>query len=90
MENYSLVEGLVSRSNQDGTVIIMKMDEGNNFFKINGVAAFFWKELSQNKKTDEIVLSILENYETSKEEVERDVLNFIKVLIEKELIVKAK
>jgi len=33
---------LISRLNQDNTVIIMKTDSSEVFYKINGAAAFIW------------------------------------------------
>ena len=39
-----ITQGVVSRRNQDGTVILMKLDESNLFFKIDGLAAALWGE----------------------------------------------
>ena len=33
---------LVSRKNQDGTVILMKLDDSSVFYKINGFASILW------------------------------------------------
>lgn len=88
MDNYIVEEGIVSRSNQDGTVIIMKMDDGNTFFKINGVAAYFWKELALKKEINSIVKDILNNYDVEESKLRSDLENLINTLSNKALIKK--
>jgi hypothetical protein len=86
--NYAVVESVVSRANQDGTVVIMKMDEGNVFFKINGVAAEVWRELSIQKNITEITQNIILSYNESEEKIISDVKFFLETLMTKELIKK--
>jgi hypothetical protein len=86
--NYAVKESIVSRTNQDGTVIIMKMDEGNTFFKINGVAAEVWKELSTKKNINQIAAEIVNTYDASEKTIETDIKNFVETLLSKELIQK--
>lgn len=87
--NYVIQESIVSRSNQDGTVIIMRMDEGNTFFKINGVAAQVWKELSCKKNINQIMTELIATYNAPQDKIKSDVENFIKTLLTKDLIQKA-
>ena len=86
--NYFLTENIVSRVNQDGTVIIMKMDEGNTFYKINGVAAEVWKELSTKKNINQIVDEVISNYEAPEEKIRNDIKIFVETLLAKDLILK--
>lgn len=86
--NYIIPEGIVSRSNQDGTVILMKMDESNTFFKINGVAAEVWKELSTKKHINQIATEIMDNYDASAEKITTDIKQFVETLLAKDLIQK--
>lgn len=85
---FAVQENIVSRSNQDGTVVIMKMDDGNTFFKINGVAAMVWKELSKSRKINEITKEIIENYNAPESVILSDINNFLQTLLQKELIKK--
>lgn len=39
---FETVKNIVSRKNQDGTVIVMKLDDNNIFFKIEGLCALIW------------------------------------------------
>ena len=87
--NYVVQESVVSRANQDGTVIIMKMDEGNTFFKINGVAAEVWKELSNNKNINQICVEIINSYNENEEKIKNDITNFVETLLTKDLIKKS-
>lgn len=87
--NYVVHESVVSRANQDGTVILMKMDEGNTFFKINGVAAEVWKELSNKRDLNQIANDLVMNYDASEEKIKKDMGNLIDTLLTKNLIKKA-
>ena len=87
--NYLIPEDIVSRSNQDGTVILMKMDEGNSFFKINGVAAEVWKEMVAKKGLNEIAQTMYSTYNAPKEQIDTDIKNFLETLMSKNLITKA-
>jgi hypothetical protein len=86
--NYVIPEGIVSRSNQDGTVILMKMDESNTFFKINGVAAIVWRELATQKDINQIVLETIESYDAPKEKIISDIKAFVETLLAKDLVQK--
>jgi hypothetical protein len=84
--NYIVQENVVARTNQDGTIILMKMDEGNTFFKINGVAAEVWKELSTQKNINQIVTDIVSGYNAPEETIKTDIKNFVETLLTKDLI----
>ncbi|AUN99944.1 PqqD family protein [Bacteriovorax stolpii] len=87
--NYSIPEDIVSRSNQDGTVILMKMDEGSTFFKINGAAAEIWKEMVAKKDLNQIAEEMFSTYNAPKEQIQSDIKNFVETLVSKNLLVKA-
>jgi hypothetical protein len=77
---------LVCRENQDGTVIVMKVDDSDNFFKIDGVAALIWNQLNNHKSLNEAYQSILEQYDVEASKLESDIQHFIETLSSKELI----
>lgn len=87
--NYVVQESVVSRANQDGTVILMKMDEGNTFFKINGVAAEVWKELSSKKDINQIADEMANAYDAPKDKIITDMKNLVETLLTKDLIKQA-
>ncbi len=62
--------------------------EFNGIITINEVGAFIWKLLSEEKTTDEIIESILDEYEIDKAIVDKDVHRFIDYLIENNIIEK--
>ena len=85
-QNYEVYEDVVSRDNQDGTVIVMKMDEGNMFFKLTNISAEIWRELTQKKGLNQIFSDVMENYDVSEEVLRQDVTHLMKGLVEKRLI----
>jgi hypothetical protein len=86
--NYSISENVVSRANQDGTIVLMKLDEGDTFFKINGVAAVVWKELSLKKNLNQIAEEIMNDYNVSADKLTTDMNKLLATLVEKDLIQK--
>jgi hypothetical protein len=86
--NYELASDIVSRVNQDGTVIIMKMDDSNSFFKINGIAAEIWSGLSSQKNIDAITADIISNYDVTPEVLAKDFESLVATLLQKNLLNK--
>ena len=87
-QQYVIASDIVSRNNTDGSVVIMKMDDSNNFFKINGVSADIWNGLSNQKNLNTIASDILNNYDITDDIVLKDINSVIHTLLEKNLIKK--
>lgn len=85
---FEVAEDVVFRTNKDGTVVIMRMDDSNNFYKIDGVAAKIWTELSGNLSLEMIQNNILNEYEVSSEKIATDSEHLIASLLQKNLIKK--
>ncbi|NPA17000.1 MAG: HPr-rel-A system PqqD family peptide chaperone [Aquificae bacterium] len=49
-------------------------------FTVNQTGLFILKELKEGKSQEEIVQDLVENFEVSKEEAERDLVDFIEKL----------
>lgn len=77
---------LVARNNDDGTIVVMRMDESNLFFKIEGVAADVWKGLNANKGLKDIVAEIQSSYDVTEEDLIKDVEKFLNDLKGRDLI----
>lgn len=74
-------EQLVCRKNQDGTVILMRMDESSNFYKITGVATEVWEKLQNKVSLENIYTELSEKYSVSKKQIIEDTENFIADLV---------
>lgn len=57
-QNYQASSNLISRRNQNNTAIVMKVDDANVFYKIDGVAAYVW-HLFQTPATAQFALNTL-------------------------------
>lgn len=68
---------IVSRKNDDGTTILMKMDDSETFYKIDGVAAEVWNKLSDGMALASVVNEIVEKYDTETSVVEADIQNLV-------------
>lgn len=85
-QNYEVYEDVVSRDNQDGTVIVMKMDEGNSFFKLTNISADIWRELTQKKDLNQIFNEVMNSYDVSEEVLRQDIEKLMKGLVERRLL----
>ncbi|MCR9202941.1 MAG: PqqD family protein [Halobacteriovoraceae bacterium] len=77
---------LVARNNEDGTIVVMKMDESNLFFKIEGVATQVWKGLNENKNLKQIFADIKSEYDVSDDQLLKDIESFLTDLNGRDLV----
>lgn len=74
----ALAEDIVCRVNQDGTVIVMKMNEDEFFYKINGVAAEMWQKFSTEQTClGHVIEGIAKNYSMATEQILKDSQEFL-------------
>lgn len=85
-KSITLKDDLVARNNDDGTIVIMRMDESSLFFKIDGVAADIWKGLGKNQGLKEIFAEIKSQYDVEDEQLLSDISTFIGDLESRDLI----
>lgn len=85
-KQVKLTPDLVARNNDDGTIVVMRMDESNLFFKIDGVAAEVWKGLNANKGLQEIFDEIKGSYDVTDDQLKGDMEKFLNDLKGRDLI----
>ncbi len=85
-KSIKVQEDLVARNNDDGTIVVMRMDESNLFFKIDGVAAEVWKGLNANKNLKQIYADIKAGYDVSDDQLLNDMEAFIGDLQSRDLV----
>lgn len=85
-KQVTVTPDLVARNNDDGTIVVMRMDESNLFFKIDGVAAEVWKGINANKGLEDIFNEIKSSYDVTDEQLQSDMENFLSDLKGRDLI----
>lgn len=85
--NIEVASEVVSRTSNDGTVIVMKMTDDDFFYKINGVSAEIWLKFS-NKKANlgEIINELAQNYNLPAEKIRTDAQVFLNKALDLKLI----
>jgi hypothetical protein len=69
----------VCRINQDGTVILMKMDDSDFIYKINGVAGEMYQMFHAGKlNLGDVVTELAANYQISPDKILSDAQEFLK------------
>jgi ribosome-associated translation inhibitor RaiA len=76
----NISDEIVVRENKDGTVIAMKMDDGDLFYKIDGAAAKIFKDLRKNKDLKTSVQEIADFFKVELVHVQKDASEFLKQL----------
>jgi len=78
---------VVSRTSNDGTIIVMKMTDDDFFYKINGVAAEMWLKFNdKNLDLGQIIDELSEVYGVPKEQIKSDAQAFLNKALELKLI----
>lgn len=68
---------IVVRENKDGTVIAMKMDDGDLFYKIDGAAAKIFKDLRKSITLESSVEEVARFFKIDRKLVHEDASAFL-------------
>lgn len=71
--SFKISDDIVSRKNSDGTVIVMKMEDGDIFYKMNGISASVFKEMENGKQIVEICENIMNEFNVAEDKLVKDV-----------------
>ncbi len=83
-------EEIISFKEIDGEIVFFHKEE-RNLYELNETANFIWKELIKGKKPKDVIRSMQKKFKEIKKEVlEKDVLDFIKKLIDKKIFLVKK
>lgn len=86
---YEAKKSLISRLNQDNTVIIMKTDNTEIFYKINGVAALIWNLFKSPASPAQILAAVTAQFpQVSPEQIKDDFNSFMNKIVGLELLDK--
>lgn len=78
--NVIFSEEIVVRENRDGTVIVMKMDDTDLFYKINGAAADIFKDLRNDIEIKDTISKTAQKYNIDQSRVHSDLSDFLRKL----------
>ena len=90
-EVFKKREEIVTREIAGDTILVPirgRLADMQNIFSLNPVADYIWRQLNGEKSVEEIGSEILEKYDMKKEEVDKDLSEFIANLIKEDLIVR--
>jgi hypothetical protein len=72
-------DSVISRRNQNGTVILMRLDKASSFYKVDGIAAEVWACLEAPKHLETLIDAMNERY-PAKKTLRRDIDDLVKKL----------
>ena len=77
---YQRAENIVSRKIAGETILVPirgKLADMQNIFTLNAVGAYIWNQLDGTKSLALILESVLDHFEVSRQEAEKDILEFM-------------
>jgi hypothetical protein len=77
--------GLLS-AEVDGEAVIMSLSEGC-YFGLDNIASDVWRRLEHGCELSQLVDNLVEDYDASREVIEKDIVNLLRRLIERDLVV---
>lgn len=81
-KNYIANKNLISRRNQDETVIIMKTDNANIFYKIDGLSGQIWQLFQTSANAQDVLNALVVRFnDLPKDKVESDFFGFFNQLL---------
>jgi hypothetical protein len=88
ISNHSFhgAEGVISRRNQDGTVVLMHLADVSLFYKIEHLATAVWEELGHNRTLAGLVDHFSEVMPAEKARLAKDIPAFLEQLIKFNLV----
>jgi len=84
--NLQIAKSVVARKNQDGSFILMKMDESSVFYRIEGLASEVWNGLTENKTKAEVLHQLTSKYPQFESALQTDIPHFFNELMSKNLV----
>jgi len=85
-QKFRLVEGVVSRRDSQGNVLALYIPSNDSLLEFNSSAGEIVRFLTGEYSVEEIVAHLSNEYETDVSEIEQDVSDLIRRLIELEAI----
>lgn len=85
---FEVAKDIVSRRNQDGTVVLMRMDDSELFYKIDGIAAEIFGLIDGKKNFAAIVDCTFKNHPGHEERLHKDIESFFTKLTDMKMISK--
>lgn len=79
---------VISRSNPDRTVTIMRFDDDEHFFVLDGIAAELWSMIDGKRSLERIKDALIQKHRPPRERFARDVANLIRSLMREQLVRK--
>ena len=75
--NLVIQSDIIASRNNDGSVVAMKADDSDLFYKITGVSTTVWDYIEQGHDIDKMVQLITDEYNAEPEIVKKDIESFI-------------
>ena len=79
-------DNVISRINDKKEVIIISMDIDEQFYKLDGVSSEIWASIDGKKSWQEILKNILDKYDVTKKQLNKDVNKLVSDLEKHSLI----
>jgi hypothetical protein len=86
-KNIRIKEDVLFKKNTDGTVVVLKLDDDENYFVIDGMAAKAWEMMEQEQDLGVIVKRLSSTEGVEEKVIQPHMDGFARQLLEEDLVV---
>jgi hypothetical protein len=87
---FGKADSVISRRNQNGTVILMRLDKASSFYKIDGIAAEVWACLEAPKALEPVIDYFAKRYPAKAKSLHKDIDVLVKKLVKLDLLAQSR
>ncbi len=74
---YEIDSEIIASRNNDGSIVAMKVDDSDLFYKITGVATTVWTHLENGLTLEEITNQVMDEFDVAEDILKSDIDKFI-------------
>lgn len=88
MPTFTINSDVIAKKRENGDVLLVKLDDSDTYFSINGISCEIWNKIEQGSSTEEIEKYLSTKYKKDQQEAVKLFKKLINDLIKNDLISK--
>lgn len=87
---FTINDDVIAKKRENGDVILVKLDDNDIYFTINGLSVEVWEKLEKGKSLEEIEVNLTKKYPTDKVKIKKLLIKFVADLTKNKILAIAK
>lgn len=87
---YVIKEDVIKKEDENGDFLLVNIfKEDDSYYKVTGAAKFVWQKMGEGLSREDIVKEMLNRFNTTEEQIHKDLDHFLTDLLQFDLIAKS-